>query len=203
MLRYAKERIQADKTTLSVLYPDFKGGEYDFGVVVETFAKVKELAQKPPFTMRIPMRNKDTRLQGFNWLCEYSLELASKGTRLLMLVDEAQRVSNKNVNADGFELLQENAGMVGMDLVYTTHRPGDVHGSLRAASDRMIIFQTHHSRDIKTFQENIDVPDVAFKALKRGDYLEWHTDHGYRTVADGKVGTWQTFDMDAAQTDQK
>jgi hypothetical protein len=192
MIRSANELIKRDKSAC-ILYPDFKGGEYEFGVVVESFAAVKKITETRPFTARIPLTNRETRLESFNWICERALAVASRdGKHVLLLVDEAQRVTNKNKNADGFELVQENGGMYGVDLIFTTHRPSDVHGSLRAACDRVIIFQTHHTADIKVFQEHCDVPDNVFRALSKDDFLEWHVQHGYRIVRKGEPGKWVT-----------
>lgn len=190
MLHYLRQRIKTEH--VSVIYPDFKGGEYDFGVQVQTFAQIKRATETRPFCLRIPLVDKDQRLESFNWICEHALEVSSRNQgKVILAADEAQRVSNKYRNADGFELIQEN-GMYGLDLVLTTHRPSDIHASLRAAADKVIVFQTHHSADVKVFQENIDVPDEVFKGLKTDDYLEWDVEHGYRIISKGEAGKWHS-----------
>lgn len=191
---------QIKSSNASIIYADLKGGEYDFGVRADTYAAIKQITARRPFTLRVPLTNKETRQDSFDWLCEHALEVASRNQgKVIFVVDEAQRVTNKNQNAYGLELIQEDGGRYGLDLWTTTHRPSDIHGSLRAAADRVVVFQTHHTADIKVFQENIDVPDAAFKALRKGNYLEWDIENGYRVctfdVAAMKiteVGKWRT-----------
>lgn len=176
MIHFLKERIKADKNT-SIIYVDPKGGEYDFGVVVDSYRTIKDATSRQPFTLRVPAK----RIETFDWLAEWTLEVASRNKgRVIFAVDEAQKFSNKHWNSEGFELLTDEGGFRGLDIYLTTHRPGDIHGNLKAAADRIIVFQTHHSRDIGSFQEYIDVPDEVFKGLKRDQYIEWHVQSGYR-----------------------
>lgn len=192
MLHYLRQRIK-DQKNVGIVYVDYKGGEYDFGVEVITYSSIESCVASMPFTARVPAQTEET----FDWLCEKALEVASREVSkekdngsIIVAVDEAQHFSNKHHNSDGFEMLQDNGGMYGLDIIFTTHRPGDIHGNLKAACDRMIIFQTHHTRDIDLFQDYIDVPAEAFKMLGKGDYLEWNIEDGYRIVKKNVTSRW-------------
>jgi hypothetical protein len=167
------------KLVNKVFYIDPKGGEYDIGEEITTLPAVQKIIEtKPKFFIRIPTRREDV----MEWVCETALEYGNQKGKCTLAIDELKTFSTRHINPEGLERFLIECGMNGVDFFATAHRPIDIHGNMIAAADRLIIFQTHHSRDIEKFREYIDVPEEEFKRLKPGEYLEWHVEHGHKIV---------------------
>lgn len=174
-----------------VLYLDPKGGEYQFGFPVRTFEEIQKVfndlhgtngeGYESEFVLRVVKPDAEAA----TWICQIALQESIDGP-VIVAVDEIQRYSNRGTNLPGFELIQDEGGWRGVSLVGTAHRPVDVHPNLLAAADRIVIFQTHHLRDVDRIQDYIDVPRESIVGLAVDEYIDWRVGHGWRLVKRGK-----------------
>lgn len=158
-----------------VLYLDPKGGEYSFGVEVNSVEGVRELTESgKPFHIRIPKPSETWS----TWICQQALKVSKPDAPVTVAADEMQRFSQTGWSLPGIELITEEGGWRSVSFYGCAHRPTDIDTDLLQAADRLIIFQTHFSLDIKRLQHYCDIPDEAFMDLKQDEYIEWSVENG-------------------------
>lgn len=168
-----------------VIYIDPKGKEYDFGVECRNVEAVRDLTERGGnFRVRVPVNDAEWASR----ICQQALHVSQDGP-VLVAVDEMQRFSDQYGSIDGITAILEEGGMCGVSFIGNSHRPTDIQIAPLASADRIVVFQTTHSSDIKRLQHYIDVDDDVFIGLsapddenptKVSEYLEWRTSWGRR-----------------------
>ena len=117
-------------------------------------------------------------------------ELARLGWRVVVVVDELNRVATRHGYLDGaprkareprqrtpLETLIREHRHERIDFVGTIQRPVDLHVDFTSAAGRMWIFALRHSRDVEWVEEQTDEATAArVRALGVRQFVEWNPD---------------------------
>lgn len=93
----------------------------------------------------------------------------------ILLVDETRFIDTPNENYEPFDAIIRFADRDQVDVILTSHRPGDISVDIRAISDYYCIFRVTQEHDLKVIRDRCgeEVVEIVC-ALPEKEFLVWN-----------------------------